>query len=156
MTWAYFSVSADAEVAEVGLGHEVGEEVVHGLGRDDDGELEVPVVLGHADVVDVFGGLRAGDLGFEFGRFGEVVGVVGGEAARLVGVAGEDAGDLADAVGAIVEVEDDVVIADEAFRDLILINKGEGGDELVGDTGVVEVFDAADGVGVGAAPRGCR
>ena len=86
-------------------GHEVGEEVVHRLGRDDDGELEVLVVLGHADVVEVVGGVGAGDLGFELGGFGEVVAAGGGEAAGEAGVAGEDAGDLADAVGAVVEVD---------------------------------------------------
>ena len=73
-----------AEVAEVGLGHEVGEEVVHRLGGDDDGELEVFVVLGHADVVEVGGDGAEGDFGVEFGGFGELVALaadgVGGEA----------------------------------------------------------------------------
>ena len=31
------------------------------------------------------------------------------------------------------------------------VDDGEGWDELVGDAGVVELFDAGDGVGVGAA-----
>ena len=61
-----------AEVAEVGLRHEVGEEVVHRLGGDDDGELEVFVVLGHADVVQIFGDESARDLGLQFCGFGEL------------------------------------------------------------------------------------
>ncbi len=109
----------DAEVAEVGLGHEVGEEVVHGLGGDDDGEPVFLVVLGHAEVVEVAGAGGTGYFGLELGGVGEVVGVADGEAGLVsgtadVGVAGEDAGDLADAVGAVVEVEDDIVGADEA------------------------------------------
>jgi hypothetical protein len=44
-----------AEVAEVRLRHQVGEEVVHRLCGDDDGEFEVFVVLGHADVVEAGG-----------------------------------------------------------------------------------------------------
>ena len=103
-----------AQVAEVGLGHEVGEEVVHRLGGNDDGELEVFVVLGHADVVEVGGDEVAGDLGVELGGLGELVALAADGICGKAGVAGEDAGDLADAVGAIVEVDDDVFVADEA------------------------------------------
>ena len=44
-----------AEVAEIRDCHDVGEQVVHGLGGDDDGELVGLVVLRHADVVDLCG-----------------------------------------------------------------------------------------------------
>jgi len=147
----------DAEVAKVGLRHEVGEEVVHRLGGDDDGEFEVFVVLGHADVVDVGGDGVEWDLCVEFCGFGELVALaadgVGGEA----GAAGEDAGDLADAIGTVVEVDDDVVIFyqtnwDEAHGVIAVgSHAGEGRDELVGDAVAVELFDAGDGVGGGAA-----
>jgi len=59
-----------AEVAEVGLRHEVGEEVIHRFCGDDDGKFEVFVVLGHADVVEVGGDFREGYLGVEFGGVG--------------------------------------------------------------------------------------
>ena len=81
-----------------------------------------------------------GDLGVEFGGFGEVEALaafgVGGEA----GAAGEDAGDLADAVGAVVEVDDDVMVADEADGCAFGVDAGEGWDELVGDAVVVELL----------------
>jgi len=72
---------------------------------------------------------------------------VGSEA----GAAGEDAGDLADAVGAVVEVDDDIVIADWADGMAFGIDAGKGRDELIGDAVVVELFDSGDGVGVGPA-----
>ena len=141
----------DAEVAEIGVGHDVGEEVIHALRGDDDGELEVLVVLGHADVVEVFGDGVEGDLGVEFESLGEIVSLaadgIGGEA----GVAGEDAGDLADAICAVVEVDDDIFVADEADGVALLVGAGEGRDELVGDAAVVKVLDAVGGVGVDAA-----
>src|SRR5258705_13940915 len=61
-----------AEVAEIGLRHEIGEEIVHRLGRDDHGGLEVFVVLGHADVVEVGGDFSGRDGGVEVSWFGEV------------------------------------------------------------------------------------
>ncbi len=68
------------------------------------GSLKALVVLGHADVVDARGQRLRGDFSVELGGFGEVA------AHGLVepGGAGEDAGDLADAVGAVVEVDDNV------------------------------------------------
>ncbi len=146
----------DAEVAKVGLGHEVGEEVVHGLRGDDDGEFVLLVVLGHTDVVEVFGGLAAGDLGFKFGRIRQVQCVAGGESDGDVGSAGEDAGDLADAVGAVVEVDDDIFVADEADWVAEGVDDGEGRDELVGHVRVVEILYPLDRAGVRAAFRGAR
>lgn len=141
----------DAKVAEVGLGHEVGEEVIHRLGGDDDGEGEVLVVLGHADVVKVFGELVEGDGLVEFDGCGEVVALGAYGVFGKAGGAGEDARDLADTVGAVVEVDDDIFIADEAYGVAIGIDAGEGRDELVSNVGIVEVAHAGDGVGVGAA-----
>ena len=135
-----------AEVAEVGIGHDVGEKVVHRLGWDDQRQIEVFVVPGHADVVDVVWCLGAWDFEFEFGSLWQVICVVGGEAAGNIGVAGEDSGDLADAVGAVVEVDDDVAVADEAG-----FETGEGRDELVGDAIAVELADAVDWVSVDSA-----
>ena len=140
-----------AEVAEVGLGHEVGEEVVHRFGWDDDGEREVFVVLGHADVVEVGGNVRDGDFGVELGGFGEAEALAAYGIVGEAGAAGEDAGDLADAVGAVVEVDDDVVIADGADGVALRVDAGEGRDELVGDAVVVELFDAGQGIGIASA-----
>jgi len=86
----------DAEIAEVGIGHDVGEEVFHRLRWNDDGQVDELVVPRHADVVDVLRSEGAGNLGLELGCLGEVVAIVGGEAAGNVAVAGEDAGDLTD------------------------------------------------------------
>ena len=141
----------DAEVAEVGLGHDVGEDVVHALCWDDDGELEVLVVLGHADVVEVAGNDVEGDLGVEFDGFGEVVSLAADGVVGEAGVAGEDAGDLTDAVGAVVEVDDDVFVADDTDGLAFRVDAGEWRDELVGDFVVVEFADAGDGVVVAAA-----
>ncbi len=81
---------------------------------------------------------RAWPLG-SFGVFGEA------------GAAGEDAGDLADSVGTVVEVDDDVVVADGADGVAVGVDAGEGWDELVGDAVVVEFFDSFDRVVVGSA-----
>ncbi len=137
----------DAEVAEVVDSHDVGEEVVHALGRDYHGELELGVVLGHGGEEKVFGDGDGGDFEVELGGFGEAAALVGGEAA----VAGEDAGDLSDAVGAVVEADDGVVGGDEADWGAGGVGAGEGLDELVGDAVVVAFADAGDGVGVAAA-----
>ena len=56
-----------------------------------------------------FGARAAWDFGVELGGLGQIVGVAGGETSGNIAVAGEDAGDLADAVGAVVEVDADVV-----------------------------------------------
>ena len=133
----------DAEVAEVRLRHEVGQEVVHAFGRDDDREGEILVVLGHADVVEVRGGFSARDFGVELGGFGEVLAAVSGES----GVAGEDAGDLAHAIGAVVEVDADVAGRGWDRRGGLRVDDGEGWDELVGDAVGVALLDAGDGVG---------
>ena len=143
----------DAEVAQTSVGHDVGEEVFHRLGWDDDGKVEVFVVLRHADVVDVFGRLIARNLVLQFGCFGQFVSVVGGDAAGDVAVAGEDAGDLTDPVGAEVEADADVVVADGADGMAVGVDYGEGWDELVGDAVVVELADAGEGVDVGSPLR---
>ena len=57
-----------------------------------------------------------GDLGVEFGGLGQLEALAADGVGGKAGVAGEDAGDLADAVGAVVEVDDDVVVADEGRR----------------------------------------
>ena len=132
-------------------GHEVGEEVVHRLGGDDDGKFEVFVVLGHADVVEVGGDVGDGYLCVEFGGFWELEALAADGVSGEAGAAGEDAGDLADAVGAVVEVDDHIVVADEADGMVFGVDAGEGRDELVGDAVVVELFDSGDGVGVGSA-----
>ncbi len=140
-----------AEVAEVGLRHEVGEEVIHRFGRDDDGELEVLVVLGHADVVEVGGDDAEGYLCFEFCGFGEREALAADGVCGKAGLAREDAGDLAGAVGTVVEVDDYVVVADEADGCAIGgIDAGERRDELVGDAVVVEFPDTRDGAFVTA------
>ena len=72
---------------------------------------------------------------------------VGGKA----GAAGEDTGNLADAVGAVVEVDDDVFVADEADGSALRASAGEGRNELVGGAGAVEVLDSLSRVGVDAA-----
>ena len=118
-----------------------GEEVVHRFGRDDDGEREVFVVLGHADVVEIGGDVGDGDLGVKFGGFWEVEALAAYGVVGETGATSEDAGDLANAVGAVVEVDDDVVVADEADGIAVRVDAGEGWDELVGDAVVVELFD---------------
>ncbi len=96
------------------------------------------------------------DLIVQLNGFGELVALaadgVGGEA----GAAGENAGDLAHAVGAVVEVDDDVVVfyrtnGNGADRIAFTFGAGERRDELVGDAVVVELFDPFDGVCVAAA-----
>lgn len=141
-----------AEVAEVGLGHEVGEEVVHRFGRDDDGELEVFVILSHADVVEVGGDGAEGYLCFELCRFGERKALAADGVCGEAGRACEDAGDLAGAIGAVVEVDDHVVVADEADGGAIGgIDAGEGRDELVGDAVVVEFPNSDEGAFIATA-----
>ena len=135
----------DAEVAEVGLRHEVGEEVVHRFGGDDDGEFEVFVVLGHADVVKVGGDGGQGYLGVEFGGFGEMEALAADGIVGETGAAGEDAGDLANAVGAVVEVDDYVVVADEGYGVAFGVDAGEGRDEFVSGAVAVEFLDAVEG-----------
>jgi hypothetical protein len=61
--------------------------------------------------------------------------------------AGEDAGDLAGAVGAEVEVDADVFIANLADGLACGVDDDEGDEELVGDAVVVVLLDAGDGVG---------
>ena len=79
-----------------GFGAEVfGEDVAHVLGSEGDGEGVVGFVLGHCGYADVFG---VGEVG------------LGG----AVDVA-EELGDFADAVGAVVEEEEGVVVLDSGF-----------------------------------------
>lgn len=106
--------------------------------------------------MEVFGGLAAGDLGFKFGRIRQVECVAGGESDGDIGVAGEDAGDLADAVGAVIEVDDDIFVADEGDGVAEGVDDGEGRDELVGHVRVVEILYPLRRAGVRAAFRGTR
>ncbi len=103
-----------------------GEQIVHRLGWDDDGELEVLVVLGHADVVQVFGDEVQRDGCIEFERAGELVALAADGVVGEAGVAGEDAGDLADAVGAVVEVDNHIFVANEADGRAFGVDAGEG------------------------------
>ncbi len=137
----------DAEVAELVRAENVGEDVVHRLGRDDQGQLVELVVLGHADVVEVLWDRGARNGLVERLPSFEVAAALLVEAA----FAGEDAGDLAGAVGAEVEVDADVFIADLADGLACGVDDDEGNEELVGDAVVVVLLDAGDGVGVGAA-----
>lgn len=140
-----------AEVAKVCLRHEVGEEIIHRLGGDDDGELEVFVVLRHADVVEVGGDAAEGYLCFEFCGFGEREALATDGVCGQAGLACQDAGDLAGAIGAIVEVDDYVVVADEADGCVVRwVHAGKGWDELVGDAVVVELADAGGGAVIAA------
>ena len=131
-----------AEVAEVGCGHDVGEEVVHALGWDDHGEGELGVVLRHHHVVEIGGDGVEGDLVVEFGGLGEVDASVGGEA----GAAREDSGDLADSIGPVVETDDGVAFGDEADGLVVGVHADEGLNEFVGDAVVVALEDAGVGV----------
>src|SRR6266700_4990624 len=135
-----------AQVAKVVRGENVGEDVVHRLGRDDEGERVELVVLRHADIVQVLRDLAARDDFIErFPRI-EVAAAVLVDAA----LAGEHAGDLTGAVGAEVEVEAYVFIADRSDRLAGSVDHNEGNEELVGDAVVVVFLNARDWIEVGA------
>lgn len=101
--------------------------------------------------MDVLRCFVARDGEVELGCLGQIECVVGREAAGDVGATGEDASDLADAVGAVVEADADVVIPDGSDCLTVLVDDGEGRDELVGDAVVVELANAGEWIGVGAA-----
>ena len=54
-----------AQVAEIHLAHHIGENVVHRLRRDDDGQAELFVIASHANVVQILGYAVAWDGGVE-------------------------------------------------------------------------------------------
>ena len=106
----------DAQIAQAGLTHHVGQNVVDRFRRNHDRKREFLVVLGHADVLQILGDAIAGDGGIEIGGAGQVASPLRIQSA----VACQSACDLADAVGAEVETDTGIVIADrwpEARRD---------------------------------------
>ncbi len=100
----------DAKVAQVGIGHDVREEIVHRLRRNNHRDGEVLVVLRHAHVVNVRKEPRREEsrdrvrwLWADRGRRSRR------QAAGNVAVAGKHTCNLANAVGAIVEADADIV-----------------------------------------------
>lgn len=108
----------------------LGEDVGHDLGREGDGVGELDVVARHCGEVDV---VWVGEV-----RQGASV-----EAA-------EELGRLADAIAAVVEVEDGVVVVDAASGAV----EDDGFEEFVGFVFRVARFDGCDGVGAGFAFAG--
>ena len=132
-----------AQIAQIGGGEHIAQNVLHRLRRADDGQLELLVVLGHAGVVQVLGQLGARNRLVERLPCIQVAAALGVQAA----LAGEDAGHLAGAVGAEVEVEHGVLVADQGQRLVVLVNDGDGENELILHAVVVTVADGGDGVG---------
>ena len=137
----------DAQVAHVEVGHDVGQDVAERLGRRNDRQGEVLVVLRHADVGQVFGNAIARDDGVEFVGAFEFAAILRGE----VAVAGQAAGNLAGAVGAEVEIDADVAVANSADGLAAAVGDDEWNDELVGDAAVVGLLHALHRIGVAAA-----
>ena len=142
----------NAQVAEIALTHHVGQDVGHGFGRNDHRQRKFLVVLRHADVVQILGNPVTGDDGVEIGGSGQIGSPFGVQAA----VARERAGDLADAVGAEIEADAGIVIADSGHRLAAVIDADKRHDELVGDVFVVGLFYALHRIDVFGRLRRCR
>ena len=102
----------DAQIAKIHLSHDIGENVVHRFRRNDHGQTEFFVVLGHANVGEIFRDAVARDGGVEIFGAGKIAPSFGVETT----VAGESASDLADAVGAKVEADAGIVVANGSER----------------------------------------
>ena len=70
---------------------------------------------------------------------------------REAAVAGEHAGDLPGAVGAVVEHDADIVVANDSVGMAMLICNHERHNKLVRDAVVVGLLHARDGIGVSSA-----
>lgn len=97
------------------LGEPLGEDVIHGLSREGDGEGEVALVLGHGGDVEVLG-----ELDLHRGRGNT-----------------QDGRDLAHTVRAVVEAEDGIVIANQS-----LLVDDNGLQKLVGNILLVVVLNS--------------
>ena len=105
------------------------------------------VVLRHADVVQILGHAITGDGGVEFCRTWQIASALRIQAA----VAGKRAGDLPYAVGAKVEADAGVVIANSRQRLAAIVGTDKGHDEFVGHVLVVRSLNAMHGIHILAA-----
>ncbi|KAG9527173.1 phosphoglycerate mutase 2, partial [Aureobasidium melanogenum] len=131
----------DVALVDLLLGEPLGEDVVHGLGSEGEGEGVVGLVTGHG------GNVRVGG-----------VGEVGLGAAVLVA---DELGDFADTVAAVVEEEERVVVwriglvkvnerrrkSGHTLDSAVLAVDNDGLEELVGLALLVAGLDGLDGVG---------
>src|SRR5438445_12289375 len=118
------------------LGHYVGQNIFERIRLYDKGQRELLVILRHADVLQVFGESAARNGAVQ--RFGirQVAATLRGETA----FPGEAAGDLASAVGAEIEVDDRVVVANGCNCLSAIVDGGEGNNELVGHVAIVGIL----------------
>ncbi len=128
-------------------GENVGEDVVHRLGQDDERQLVELVVLRHAHVVQILRNLAARNRLVERLPAFEIAAAFFIQAA----FARQHARDLPRAVGAEVEVDADILVANLADRLACGIDHHERNEELVGDAVVVVLLDARDRIGIRAA-----
>ena len=152
VTWANFSVSATRRLRRLCDARMFAEDVVHRFRQDDERQLVELVVLRHAQVVQILRNLGARN------RLVKGFPAIEIAAALLVesAFAGEHAGDLTGAVGAEVEVDADVFVANLSDGLAGGVDDYEGNEEFVGDAVVVVLLDAGDGIGVAHRLRLCR
>ena len=131
-----------AQVAHAAVGHHVGQDVGQRLRRRNHRQREMLVVLRHADVGEIFGNAVARNLAVQVFSAFQFTAILGSE----VAVARQAARDLPGAVGAEVEIDADIAIANVAQRLAAIVGQDEGNDELVGHSPVVGVLHALPGV----------
>src|SRR5207253_4553414 len=66
----------DAQIAQLHLAHDVGENVIQRLRRNHDRQGELLVVAGHRDVMEVLGDAVAGNRGIEIVSAGQITATV--------------------------------------------------------------------------------
>ena len=123
--------------------------LVSDSGGETTGRGEVLVVARHADVGQIFGDAVARDDAVEFLPAFQFAAVLRGE----VAVAAQAARDLPRAVGAEVEVDANIAVANGAQRFAAVVGQDERDDELVGHAAVVRVLHALHCVRVAATFR---
>ena len=136
-----------AQVAHVAIGHDIRQDIGQRLRRRNHRQGEMLVILRHADVGQVFGNAAARDVVVEIVGAFQFAAVL----RREVAVAGQAARDLPRAIGAEVEVDADIAVANVADGLAALVGHHERNDELVGDAAVVGVLHALHRIGVAAA-----
>ena len=136
VTCAYFSVSATRRFRSVDVRHHVGKDVVERFRRDNVRQRELGIVLRHANIFQVLRHTCARDDGIESLGIGKIAAGIGGHTA----IAAQRSSDFANAIGAKVEADTRVVVANRRQRLALVVGADKRHNELIGYTLVVRIF----------------
>src|SRR5262249_2970655 len=116
-----------AKIVQIGRSHDIGKNIVQRLRWDNIWQRELLVILGHAQVMQILRNLAAWNYLIQCLSIGQVATVLLGEST----VARQHARDLPSAVGAEVEVDAAIVVADRGHQLAAIVHADKRNDKLI-------------------------